>query len=162
MENARYSRELDMLRFENHQDFVEIDLANQETADLPSQGDAYLTIRVSAAGFTGHNDLWVSASAFRCFCHALIALERDRSGEAALESISPDELRLVVRPIDSRGHMLIEGSTGYEVQRENSRPWHSVDFGFEFDPTQLLRATSVDWVKRNAELNKPTNGSQQK
>jgi hypothetical protein len=149
-----------MLRFENHQDFVEIDLAIQETADLPSKGDAYLTIRVSAAGFTGHNDLWVLAPAFRCFCHALIVLERDRRGEAVLESISPDELRLVVRSVDSRGHMLIEGSSGYEVQRENSRLWHSVDFGFEFDPSQLLRAASVDWVKRNAELESPTNGSQ--
>ncbi len=139
-----------MLRFENQQDFVEIDLAGQEPADLPSQGDAYLTIRVSAAGFAGHNDLWIRAPALRSFCQALIVLERDRWGEAVLESISPDELRLVVRSVDSRGHMLVEGSTGYEVQRENSRPWHSVDFGFEFDPSQLSRAASVDWVKRNA------------
>jgi hypothetical protein len=149
-----------MLRFENHQDFVEIDLENQETADLPSKGDAYLTIRVSAAGFTGHNDLWVSASEFRCFCRALIVLDRDRRGEVMLESISPAELRLVVRAVDSRGHMLIEGSTGYEVQRENSRPWHSVDFGFEFEPSQLSRVASVDWVKSNAERDGPTHGSQ--
>ncbi len=149
-----------MLRFENHQDFVEIDLANQETADLPSKGDAYRAIRVSAAGFTGHNDLWVLASAFRSFCRALIILERERRGEAVLESISPDELRLVVRSVDSRGHMLVEGSTGYEVHRENSRPWHSVDFGFEFDPSQLLKAASVDWIKRNAEPESPTKGSQ--
>ena len=150
-----------MLRFENQEDFVEIDLARQETDELPSRGDAYLTIRVSAAGFTGHNDLWVLAPVLRSFCQALVALERERRGEAALESISPDELRLVVRSVDSCGHMVIKGSTGYAVQREHSRPWHSVDFGFEFDPSQLIRAASVDWVRRNAEPAGGANGSQQ-
>ena len=140
-----------MLRFENQDDFVEIDIVSQETDDLPSRGDAYLTIRVSAAGFAGHNDLWVLAPALRSFCQALVTLERDRRGEALLGAVSPRELRLVVRSVDSRGHMAVEGSTGYEVQRENSRPWHSVDFGFEFDPSQLLRAVGVDWVRRNAE-----------
>jgi hypothetical protein len=140
-----------MIRFESQDDFVEIDLATQETADLPSRGDGYLTVRVSSNGFTGHNDLWVLAAALRSFCQSLVALERDRQGEAVLESVSPDELRIVVRSVDSRGHMAVEGSTGYRVQRLNSQPWHSVAFGFEFDPSQLERAASVDWVGRNAE-----------
>jgi len=139
------------LRFENHDDFLEIELATQETADLASRGDAYFTVRVSSGGFTGHNDLWVLAEALRSFCHSLVALEHDRRGEAVLESVSPNELRIVIRSVDSRGHMAVEGFTGYEVQRENSRPWHSVAFGFEFDPSQLLSAVSVDWVRRNAE-----------
>ena len=148
-----------MLRFENQDDFVEIDLATQETADLPSRDDACLTIRVSAAGFAGHNDMWVLASALRSFCQSLTALERDRRGEAVLESISPDELRLVIRSVDSCGHMAVEGTTGYQVQREHSRPWHSVTFGFEFDPSQLVRAVGIDWVRRNAELDGTASGS---
>jgi hypothetical protein len=140
-----------MVRFENQQDFVEIALASQETAELPSRGDAYLTIRISSADFTGHNDLWVVAPALRSFCQSLVALERNRRGEALLESVSPDELHVVVRSVDSRGHMAVEGSTGYSVQRENTSSWHSVQFGFEFDPSQLVKAVAVDWVKRNAE-----------
>jgi hypothetical protein len=140
-----------MLRFDDHEDFVEIDLATQETDDLPSRGDAYLTIRVSSAGVVGHNDLWVLAPALRSFCQALMTLESNRRGAAVLESVSPDELRLLVRSVDSRGHMAVEGSTGYHVQRENTRPWHAVHFGFEFDPSQLVKAVSVEWVKRNAE-----------
>jgi hypothetical protein len=139
-----------MIRFENQDDFVEIDLAMQEMADLPSRGDAYVTIRVSVAGFAGHNDLWVLASALRSFCQSLLVLERDRQGEAVLESISPNELHLVVRSVDSCGHLAVEGSTGYEVQRDHSRPWHSVAFGFEFDPSQLVRAVNVAWVRLNA------------
>ena len=140
-----------MLRFENQADFVEIDLASQESDDLPSKGDAYLTIRVCATGFAGHNDLWVLGPTLRTFCQALVTLERDRRGEAILESVSPEELRVIVRSVDSCGHMAIEGSTGYAVQREHSRPWHSVDFGLEFDPSQLVRAVRVEWVRRNAE-----------
>lgn len=140
-----------MLRFNSQEDFAEIDLATQESAELASRGDAYLTMRVSSAGFAGQNDLWVLAAVLRSFCQSLVALERDRCGEAVLESISPGELRIVVRAVDSRGHMALEGSTGYEVQRENSRHWHSVAFGFEFDPAQLVRAVSVDWVRRIAE-----------
>jgi len=89
-----------MLRLENHEDFVEIDLASQGQADLPSQGDGYLTIRVASAGFAGRNNVWVQADSLRSFCRALIALERDRRGEAIMESISPGELNLRIRSVD--------------------------------------------------------------
>ena len=67
-----------------------------------------------------------------------------------LESMAPDELRLVIRSVDSSGHMAVEGATGHQVLREHSRPWHSLTFGFEFDPSQLVKAVSIDWVRRNA------------
>jgi hypothetical protein len=149
-----------MLRFDSHDDFVEVDLAMQETDDPPSRDDAYVTVRVSSAGFTGHNDLWVLAPVLQSFCQALTALESNRRGEAVLESISPDELRLVVRSVDSRGHMAVEGSTGYHVQRESTRPWHAVRFGFEFDPSQLEKAVNTEWVRRNAEPGGSANRSQ--
>ena len=140
-----------MLRFQEHEDFVEIRLVSQEPDNLPSRGDAYLSIQVSSAGFTGHNDLWVVAAALHCFCEDLLALERERRGQAMLESISPGELGLRIRSIDSLGHMAAEGFTGHGVQRQLFRPWHAVHFGFEFDPSQLVNAVHVDWIKRNAE-----------
>jgi hypothetical protein len=137
-----------MLRFHDREDFVEVDLINQETSELPSKGDAYLTIRVSSEGFTGHNDLWVLSSVFSSFCRTLVELENSRKGEAVLESISPGELRLVVRSLNSRGHMVVEGYTGYNVQRENLSIRHSVQFGFEFDPSQLLTQSGWTGSKR--------------
>ena len=68
-----------------------------------------------------------------------------------LESMAPDRLRFVIRSVDSCGHMALEGATGRQVLREHFQPWHSVTFGFEFDPSQLVKAVSVDWVRRNAE-----------
>jgi hypothetical protein len=73
-----------MLKFEHESDFVEIDLTKQETDDVPSQGDAFLAMRVSSAGFTGQNDLWVLAAGLRSFCRALVILEQERRGEAVL------------------------------------------------------------------------------
>jgi hypothetical protein len=138
-----------MIKFQDHKNYVEIDIVNQEDGDLPSHGDAYVTIEISSNGFSGHNDLWVSYSSIRSFCKNLIHLEAVRKGETILESISPGELHIKVFSVNSRGHMGILGTTGYSIQNENSRFNHSVSFGFEFDPSQLVAAIKVDWVKRN-------------
>ena len=67
-----------------------------------------------------------------------------------LESISPGELNLHVFSIDSLGHMGIRGKTGYKVFNGSDLFPHSVTLGFELDPSQLVKATKVDWVRKNA------------
>lgn len=139
-----------MLRFDQGDDFIEINVTTQESENLPSHGDAHVTVRISSNGFSGHNDLWVLASQLQSFCQNLVTLKHQRQGEAVLEAISPGELLLAIRSVNSCGHMLVEGSTGFHVFRENSHPWHSVQFGFEFDPSQLSKAIRVSWVRKNA------------
>lgn len=133
-----------MLRFHDQADFVEIDVANREDPG----GDVFVTVRVSSAGFAGHNDLWVLGSEFDGFCAALLRLEEKRTGEARLTSMSPEELVLTIRSVDSKGHMIVEGITGYAVQREVTRPLHRVHFGIEFDPSQLTFAKHVAWIAK--------------
>ncbi len=137
-----------MLRFQSETsvDFVEIAIA-QWNQNSFSERDGHLTIVVNSAGFVGHNDLWISANCLEKFCKDLVDLERGRQGEANLESISPNELRLKIRSVDRKGHMAIEGSTGYYVQRPNSLMWHAIHFGFEFDPSQLAVAIKEDWIQ---------------
>ncbi len=129
-----------MLRFHHNSDFVEIDLAHVETSPLPSYGDVYLTVRISSAGFTGHNDLWVRGQEFDAFCTALTHLEATRQGEARLTAYDERELTLIVRSIDAWGHMIVEGHTGYHVMMGLSHKFHCVHFGIEFDPSQLIAA----------------------
>ena len=138
-----------MIRFEDHKNFFELDLAMQETQDLPSKGDGYITIRVNSNGYSGHNDLWVSSESLRCFCCGLVDLEKKRKGEALLESISPGELYLQIFSVDSLGHIGVRGKTGFEVINGTDLFPHSVTFGFEFEPSQLVKAIKVDWVKKN-------------
>lgn len=66
------------------------------------------------------------------------------------ESMSPNGFHFVVPSVGSCGRRLAEGCAGYEVPRGHGRPWHAVRFGFEFDPSQLLRAAGVEWAKHNA------------
>lgn len=139
-----------MLRFEGKRNFIELDLAMQEKDNLPSKGDAYITIRLNSNGYAGQNDLWVSRESFHNFCHNLVNLEHKRKGEAILESMSPGELFLQILSIDSLGHMGVRGTTGFQVFAGTDLFPHSVTFGFEFDPSQLEKAVKVDWIKMNA------------
>ena len=139
-----------MIRFDNHNSYFELDLVTQENEDLPSKGDAYVTIKLGSNGFSGQNSLWVLSESLFYFCRSLIALEKIRKGEALLESISPGELNLQIFSIDSLGHMGVRGKTGFNVLNGTDLFPHSVTFGFEFDPSQLVKATKVDWVRKNA------------
>lgn len=124
-------------------------MAMQEKDDLPSKGDAYITIKLHSNGYAGRNDLWVSNKALCTFCHDLIELEDKRKGETILESISPGELYLQIFSIDSLGHMGIRGTTGFQVFGGTDLFPHSVTFGFEIDPSQLEKAAKVGWIKLN-------------
>ena len=123
---------------------LEVSLEGDDT--LPSYGDAYVIISISSNGFSGKNDLWVSAEGLKEFCTSLVKLERERRGEATLSSISPGELNLKIYSVDSLGHLAVAGTTSYEVA---NMP-HSLTFGFEFEPSQLVKAVASPWVMRNA------------
>jgi hypothetical protein len=140
-----------MLRFHDQGDFIEIDVVDRESSPL-YDGDVYLTIRVVSGGFSGHNDLWVDRDAFQRFCHELLDLELRRKGEALLEGIDPRELTVRVRAIDSRGSMTVEGTVGFPIQRAVTCPFHCVQFGIEFDPTQLNRIPEILWVKHTKDV----------
>ena len=141
---------MNLLRFDDKDDYFEMALAIEEEDDLPSRGDAYIAIAVRSAGFEGRNDLWVTGAALCGFCKALVALEEARTGEATLKSVSPGELELRVCSVSSGGHVAVAGSTGYEVQRQDAMFLHSVSFGFQFDPSQLVTAAKLEWVKSYA------------
>ena len=134
------------MKIENGNNYLELEVSLEEDDTLPSYGDAYVIISVSSNGFSGKNDLWVSAEDLKEFCSSLVRLERERRGEATLSSISPGELILKIHSIDSLGHLAIAGTTGYEVTNMQ----HSLTFGFEFEPSQLTKAVASAWVVRNA------------
>ena len=144
-----------MIRFHDQTDYFELDLATQEGRGTPAEGDAYMTLKIVSAGFEGHNDLWVDSRSLQKFCRDIIELATKRQGSATIEGISPNELEITVRSIDRSGHMVVEGFTGYEVQRERGTRRHSITFGIEFDPSQLNEVERVPWVKQNAESGSP-------
>ena len=134
------------MKIENGNNFIELEVSIEEDDSLPSKGDAYIIISLNSNGFSGKNDLWVIAEELQEFCTSLVRLEKERKGEATLTSISPGELDLKIHSIDSLGHLAVSGTTGYE--RDDMQ--HSVTFGFEFEPTELIKAVATPWVRQNA------------
>jgi hypothetical protein len=135
------------MRLENIGSHFEMALVNEEDTSVHSGGDAYITLDVLSNGFAGRNDLCVLGQDFSAFCTSLISLERSLKGEALLDSISPNELKLRIYSANNRGIMAIEGNMGYEVQGRDGAFWHSVSFGFTFEPQQLTKALALPWLR---------------
>jgi len=89
------------------------DYISMERAGVSLREDILLVIDLRTRGFTGRIDTWISRDAWVTFCEQLTLLESRRQGEAEVESISPDELRLTIRSIDRAGHLAIGGVLGY-------------------------------------------------
>lgn len=139
-----------MLRFTDGEQFFEMDLRSvEEDASLPSCGDAVVSVRVASHGYAGQNDVWVQKEDLARFCSSLISLERSLNGEAAIVSMSPNELSLQVLAVSSRGHLAVQGSTGHHIHGENRTYWHAISFGFEFEQSQLSEAVRESWVRRH-------------
>lgn len=139
---------MNMLRLSNGKNLFEMDVQIEQDDSLQSCGEAYLTIYVMSEGFSGHNDLWVTGKQIEQFCKGLVTLERTLTGVTELASISPNELYLQILSVTSRGNVAVKGQCGYEVQGENESFWHSVAFGFEFEPSQLTAAVKLPWVRK--------------
>ena len=119
---------------------VEIGVAEVQPPVPGSQGgDVRVVARVRIREFAGAADVWVSRDAWSGFLSRLADLERERRGDAVLESISPGELRLRLFAIDRAGHMAAEGELAvYYYDAAGSANALSLRFGAaEFEPTLL-------------------------
>ena len=141
---------MEELAFTDGGDFVRIAVELEEGASSGSFGDARVSVWVRSADFEAKNDLWVVHQEFAAFCKALVRLEESRKDEARLVSVSPGELDLFVRAISPLGAMAVGGVCGYPALRPHGAIFHSLQFGFEFDPSQLISAVATPWVRRHA------------
>jgi hypothetical protein len=141
---------MEELAFTDGSDFIRITAEVEESAPPASFGDARVFVWVRSADFEAKNDLWVAHDAFAGFCKALVHLEKSRKGEAKLVSVSPGELDVFIRAISPLGAMAVVGTCGYPVLRRHGSVFHRLEFGFEFDPSQLIGAVATPWVRRHA------------
>jgi hypothetical protein len=120
---------------------VEISIAEVHPAvpGVCAGGDVRLRVRARQGDFSGAVDAWIGTDQWKAFMDGLMALERQRAGQAALESVSPGELRLEWRSLDRAGHMGLSG----EMTQHVYNAWGELEtlrlrFGtIEFDPTLL-------------------------
>jgi len=85
---------------------------------------------------THDNFTWVSLSDIETFLSQLEYLDKYRNQEAVLESMSPGEMRLIFKPLDSLGHLLVKLEIG-KVDHINREYSYNVSVEFRIDPTAL-------------------------
>jgi hypothetical protein len=129
---------------ENGSDVLELRVHEQIPFGTQCSGDTQFRILAQIgsanATFSADCSAWVSAPNLITFLEQLRLLEETRKGAAVLESMSPGELRLEIRPHDCAGHMAASGQVGQWVyNRTGERHWSVVAFGISFCPSELPR-----------------------
>jgi hypothetical protein len=116
--------------------------------DSASGGDMRVEISVSAGGFSGtYENVWFEKREYDEFVTRLHQLEKTRSGEAVLTSVSPDEFKLRFMLADSLGHIVAEGELKRRHYEGTSLRTNCVSFELDIDPTTLM-----DIAKQFSEL----------
>lgn len=103
---------------------------------------AYPSLCFSARATTpdvsgGHGELWFELEAVEQFIRGIVALDRSRSGNVMLESMSPGEFSFEVAVLNSRGHLGARFSFSGVRHSESSSFAYSLTAGFQIDPTSL-------------------------
>jgi hypothetical protein len=139
-----------MLLLTNSTNFFELELLREESDSGSVNGYPTVLFRAAASanGFRGESEAWVFTEHLEKFCKSLVSLNDLLRGEASLDSLSPNELSVKLASVNSRGYLGVSGQIGKHFFTENSDYWHSVSFGFEFEPAQLQAAIRVPWITR--------------
>ena len=121
---------------------LSIEITLEENRDLPNHGDARLEMAAESAGFSGAASCWVDRDVLASFTLALQRMAHTLTGTAELQSTSPGELSLQIYPLSSRGVFGVEGQIGRGNYGQEKRFWHSINFGFAVEYSQIEKAAS--------------------
>ncbi len=135
------------LRIANQNNFFEMSLDPNQGISGRGFEDYRVEIEVHSNQFSAKTHCHLDGPDFVNFLRGLISLDQSRNGETSLESISPDGLKLRMFSTTRMGHMAIEGSLSHSFMGERVNFPHSLSFGFEFDPSELVKIAGYSWVK---------------
>jgi hypothetical protein len=84
--------------------FVELRFLEHGAEATPSEGDVCLSVSARSETFSGEYDqVWIEKDDWRSFLGSLRRLERERTGQASLASMSPDEFAIHLKIVDRAG-----------------------------------------------------------
>ena len=134
---------MNVVRFTNGASLFEMNIAVEQDASLPSEGDACISASAESNGFAGACNAWVGRNELSAFLDSLVSLSKTLRGEARLESMSPQELSISISGSGGRGHFSLKAVLGQEFYCPESRYWHSASFGFTIEPEQLAAQVAL-------------------
>jgi hypothetical protein len=96
-------------------------------------GDVRLLVPLTCEGFMGAGSSWIDRDVWQRFLRELERLVDRRDGEAVVESMSPNDLRLRLFATDHAGHVAVDGQV--RTRSVGDLRWQ---FGaIQFDPSLL-------------------------
>ena len=134
------------MRFTKGDDFIELLFELETDSSLPSHADARVMTSLRASGFMGSATSHVDSHVLRRFSHDVRQLYTTLRGEAVLESMSPNELRVTISAVDDVGHLVVHATIGKLVYGDYSRQWHMVTGALDLEPSQLGSALAEEWL----------------
>ncbi len=93
------------LRSRDRRSVLRIDSIRSSGPEFPS---LEVSVEAELQDFSGRATAWLDGAALDAFVTSLRELEPDDQGALELQSMSPDEFRLVVRSVDRVGHLAAE------------------------------------------------------
>jgi len=100
--------------------------------------DLLISVQLQRPRFSAANlRVWVAAVARDRFLTEMSALERERRGEAVLQSMSPQDLRCSLKVYDRAGHVEMRGHVGDAIVDRDYAEIARVPFRIEINPSAL-------------------------
>ncbi|WP_057634084.1 WapI family immunity protein [Stenotrophomonas humi] len=139
--NSNVKRQI--MRIGTETEHTDLVVLERVPVGVPNEGDLRVQVSVTLGAFCGTYDyVWLEQAALAEFVERLTSLERSRSGEALLQSLSPDEFSFKLRSRDNSGHFVAEVSL-QRYQYSGPIYWPTnVSGGFELEPTELPKIVS--------------------
>lgn len=84
-----------------------------------------------------NNYIWLSEADIDKFLAELETLDKNRTGQAILQSMSPEEMELIFQTIDNLGHLSV--ACYYKKEDTIARDYsYEIKVEFQIDPTTLI------------------------
>lgn len=138
--NGKYVMSHEAIRLGDSNDFVEFEVLERGTLHGRNEGDLRLGVSVRNGTFAGSYDqVWIAKDEWSSFLGTMRRLERDRSGQASLLSMSPEEFELHLEVVDRAGHLAVHGCLSrYHFGHPSGKTTRSrIEYHMPVDPSLL-------------------------
>lgn len=127
------------IKFSNNECFVDFVFEIENVPFVSENNDTRLNLILQSGPYSASQQFWIHGNAMEQFIADLIQFEETRTGKVCLESMSPGELELTFERVSSAGRTSISGMLS-NMRFEKTPSRNKLNFGFDFDPSQLIEA----------------------
>jgi hypothetical protein len=116
--------------------------------EIGLDGSIRFSVNASCGGFSGESyEVWVELDILDNFIKDLKKLDEERSGDATLQGMSPNEFTIQLYSADSLGHIGLTLSLVRPKFLSGRTIFQKLEIGFEIDSSRM-----ADIVKQSNEL----------